>query len=430
MNLALLTVLAFAPGDAWYGEFQPFDAVQTRIESIAGDSAWATSFEVGTSIEGRAIDGLRITAAPPGTSPPTVLVLGTQHAREWLSPMVTLCIAEHLAAGDTGVDVLERLQFVFVPVVNPDGYVYSWEADRFWRANRRPGGGVDLNRNWATMWGLGTGGPGTQTYPGTAAFSEPETAAIVGLADDHEVVVFVDYHSPVNLVLIPFAFTSDPGPREEEQLEWGEAMSTAIESVNGLPHEVRKPGQGMPSGGLAQDWFADDQGALAFTIELRGGGSSGFDPPADVIVPTCAENWAGFLELAQRTSAAYGIDPPKGTTGGFGGTEGDVSTSRGAGQTSDSAEATGPGASAGTEGSGGTTGAASAVNVDDDAGTGVFDPATETNAAAGERDGRGCGCQAPGGNSSDRFWAFLVLAGMCERRRRLQKRRKRKVQPR
>lgn len=408
MNLAVLALFAFVPQDAWYEEFQPLDAVQTQLDTIASDHEVATMLEVGTSIEGRAIRGLRVSAAPANTDPPTVLVLGTQHAREWLSPMVTTCIAEHLAAGDAGPDVLERLQFVFVPVVNPDGYVYSWEADRFWRSNRRPGGGVDLNRNWATMWGLGTGGVGTQTYPGTAAFSEPETAAIVDLANAHDVVVFLDYHSPVNLVLIPFAFTSDPGPREEEQLEWGEAVSTAIEAVNGLPHDVRKPGQGMPSGGLAQDWFADDQGALAFTIELRGGGSSGFDPPAELIVPTCAENWAGFLELAQRTSDAYGVDPPGGTTGGQGDTDGDVATTGGAGQTSDSAGATGLGSS---------TVAGETSSVDPNTSADTTADTGDTDPAAADRDAEGCGCRSqPNDAALSGLWILLAIAGVRRRR--------------
>lgn len=408
MNLALLALLAFVPEDAWYEEFRPLDDVQTQLDAIAARYEAATTLEVGTSIEGRALRGLRITAAPAGTDPPTVLVLGTQHAREWLSPMVTMCIAEHLAAGDGGADVLERLQFIFVPVVNPDGYVYSWETDRFWRANRRPGGGVDLNRNWATMWGLGTGGPGTQTYPGTTAFSEPETAAIVDLADTNDVVVFVDYHSPVNLVLIPFGFTSDPGPREEEQLAWGEAISTAIESVNGLPHDVRKPGQGMPSGGLAQDWFADAQGALSFTIELRGGGGSGFDPPADVIVPTCAENWAGFQELAQRTSDAYGVDPPSGTTGGPDDTGGEVST---AGQSSNSTGDTNPGTSATTDGT-------SSVGADEDTTATPTAAATDTDAPPVDGDAEGCGCRTqPREAVVNGLWGLLALAGIRRRRR-------------
>ena len=80
-------------------------------------------------------------------------------------------------------DLLKSVEFIFVPFVNPDGYVvslplpwlyivfnnlllvvmvalshlkYSWSDDRMWRKNRRKGGrcdGVDLNRNYNSKWG-------------------------------------------------------------------------------------------------------------------------------------------------------------------------------------------------------------------------------------------------------------------------------------
>ena len=79
-----------------------------------------------------------------------------QHAREWISPMTVMYIAERLASTyetDPRVRaILDRAEFIFVPVVNTDGYVYTWTTERFWRKNRRNNGGgsygVDLNRNW------------------------------------------------------------------------------------------------------------------------------------------------------------------------------------------------------------------------------------------------------------------------------------------
>lgn len=32
--------------------------------------------------------------------------------------------------------LLERVEFIIVPVVNPDGYEYSWDVNRLWRKNR------------------------------------------------------------------------------------------------------------------------------------------------------------------------------------------------------------------------------------------------------------------------------------------------------
>jgi len=53
-----------------------------------------------------------------------------------------------------GLQLLDEAEFVIIPVLNVDGYVYTWTNDRLWRKNRRPppaGGtcyGIDLNRNY------------------------------------------------------------------------------------------------------------------------------------------------------------------------------------------------------------------------------------------------------------------------------------------
>lgn len=59
--------------------------------------------------------------------------------------------------------LLDTYDWYFLPVVNPDGYEYSWEGDRYWRKNTRLGAlcdGVDLNRNfdqaWMSKYGLNT----------------------------------------------------------------------------------------------------------------------------------------------------------------------------------------------------------------------------------------------------------------------------------
>src|SRR4029453_7368841 len=119
-----------------------------------------------------------------------VMFIGTQHAREWISPMTVMYIADRLLAGyasDPNIKaLLDNVEFVLVPVVNADGYVYTWSTDRYWRKNRRDnagteGDGGDTNRNWGYKWGLDIGSsadPCSEVYRGTAAFSEPEPLVI------------------------------------------------------------------------------------------------------------------------------------------------------------------------------------------------------------------------------------------------------------
>lgn len=86
---------------------------------------------------------------------------------------------------------VQNTEFFIMPVVNPDGYRYSYTKDRLWRKNRRYNGkcyGVDLNRNFPYKWGtehvLINNGPRAQKnvcneiYEGPTAVSEAESLAI------------------------------------------------------------------------------------------------------------------------------------------------------------------------------------------------------------------------------------------------------------
>ncbi|MBL8747331.1 MAG: hypothetical protein JNK58_13380, partial [Phycisphaerae bacterium] len=154
-------------------------------------------FSAGLSLQNRPIDGLRITTPTPVGAPtkPIFLITATQHAREWAAGSSAMWIADRLArlygTDPVVTSLLDNVDFRIIPVVNPDGYVYTFPTaqgggnSRLWRKNRRlnSGGsfGVDLNRNWSVGWGLNGGSSSSQSsdvYRGTAAFSEPETVVV------------------------------------------------------------------------------------------------------------------------------------------------------------------------------------------------------------------------------------------------------------
>ena len=77
-----------------------------------------------------------------------------------------------------------QVTWIIYPLLNPDGYAYSWNVDRLWRKNRRFNQGstcigVDLNRNYDINWmEEGTSSnPCSNTYGGTESFSESESQA-------------------------------------------------------------------------------------------------------------------------------------------------------------------------------------------------------------------------------------------------------------
>ena len=311
----------------WYSDFKTWDQVNTRLHQIElFNPDVATVFTVGTTHEGRTIQGIRITAPGDATNRRQVLWNGCQHAREWVAVMVPMYIIEEIVAGwneDAEIQsLLETTEIIVVPIVNPDGYEYTYAVggDRFWRKNRRDNPdfceGVDLNRNWGYDW---NGGDSTSTnmcsdvYVGPSAFSEPEVQAMRDLVNSlPNLVAHIDFHSYSQLVLEPWASSNNPPPRENIVKTLSGEISEEIFSVHGETYVAGTGGDLLYlADGVFPDWTTSN-GALSYTVELRPDGSPGFDLPPEEILPTCEENFAGAMAMFRFVNQLLVISLPNG----------------------------------------------------------------------------------------------------------------------
>lgn len=110
--------------------------------------------DAGRSYEGHPLKGVKLSKKANNTA---VFIEGGIHAREWISPATaTFILNELLTSQDKDVQyIAENFDWIFFPVINPDGYKATFEKDRMWRKTRQPFGicrGTDLNRNWASAW--------------------------------------------------------------------------------------------------------------------------------------------------------------------------------------------------------------------------------------------------------------------------------------
>lgn len=146
------------------------------------------TFVVGETFEKRKILGLKIsTALKKNLNKSAVFIEGGIHAREWISPAVVTYVIKKVLWHKNDNKIREALplfDWYFVPVLNPDGYEYtfnevsSWSRlffvlfelyvlhfknHRLWRKNKSYNRlknplkapeciGVDLNRNWDFKW--------------------------------------------------------------------------------------------------------------------------------------------------------------------------------------------------------------------------------------------------------------------------------------
>lgn len=146
------------------------------------------------TIQGRNIWWLKISDNPNiDENEPELFYNALHHAREaaGLSQIIFYMwyMLENYATNPDIKFLVDNTEMYFVPCVNPDGYEYNRTTNPggggMWRKNRRNNGstfGVDLNRNYGYNWGYDNMGSSptssSDTYRGTAAFSEPETQAI------------------------------------------------------------------------------------------------------------------------------------------------------------------------------------------------------------------------------------------------------------
>jgi len=316
---------ASAHDDAWFSNYKQFADIISYFNTIAAMHPQIASMsDVGDSLLGNDIYSLTLTGPETAgnlvADRPVVLWNGGQHAREWVSPMTVSYIASKLAddyGSDPRVtDIIDHTRIVIVPVMNPDGYLYTWSGERFWRKNRRNNGdgtfGVDLNRNWGYEWGGDGASPFSDddTYHGPSAFSEPETQVMRDLASSYgdELVSHIDYHTYSQLILWPFGYAEGVQTPEPDRTFFDElstAMSDEILAYSGVFYDPIQSVDLYPAAGTCSDWHYGDLGVKSLTIELRpsaGAGFDGFDPDPSVILPTARENYEAAKLFVERTT--------------------------------------------------------------------------------------------------------------------------------
>ncbi len=184
----------------------------------------SSKINIGTTWENRVIYAVKISDNPEineSATEPGVYFDGLHHAREPITLEVQLYYMWYLLENyNTNPEVqylVNNREIFFVPIANPDGYVYNQTTNPNgggnWRKNRRlnsPGVyGVDLNRNYSYGWGYDNGSsndPSSDTYRGPYALSEPEPQAIKNFLLEKQPEVAFSIHSTAGSVLNPYSY--------------------------------------------------------------------------------------------------------------------------------------------------------------------------------------------------------------------------------
>jgi murein tripeptide amidase MpaA len=309
-----------------------------------------------------------------GRNRAAVCFIGGVHGREWGSPDILVYFAMRLLRayrerksirlGNKLFSaaqirrIVETMDVIVFPQVNPDGRRFSMERHPMWRKNRRPAPrgrghkcvGVDVNRNFPFLWRFdryfapqtvqSSFKPGDyETYVGTREASEPETRNVIWLLDRFpNIRYFVDLHSYGETILHSWgsddnqsenpdmsfrnkAYDGKRGlihddvyrehmPAEDEKaaVGMGRHMAASIERVRGRQYRVQQSVGLYPTTASSDDYaysrhLVDPKKGkiIAFTVEWgRSRAATPFHPRYDEMRRVMREVSAGLLECCLR----------------------------------------------------------------------------------------------------------------------------------
>lgn len=267
------------------------------------------------SIQNRELWYVKISDNPTvDENEPQLLYNSLHHAREAasLSQLIFFMyyMLENYATNPDIKFLVDNTEMYFIPCVNPDGYVYNQtiqpNGGGMWRKNRRNNGstfGVDLNRNYGHNWGYDNVGSSptssSDTYRGTAAFSEPETQIVRNFCNTHTFVTALNAHTYGNLLIYPWGYLpSFYTPDSATFVNWSVHLTEQTRFLYGTGDQTVN----YVTNGDSDDWMYGEQSSkpkiMSITPEA-GAAADGFWPASSRIIDICKTTLHQNITLAK-----------------------------------------------------------------------------------------------------------------------------------
>ncbi|MEJ1280506.1 plastin 3 (T-isoform) [Cricetulus griseus] len=141
-------------------------------------------------------------------------------------PLYVLKVTQFYGKEKMYTSLLRHVDFYIMPVMNVDGYDYTWKTNRMWRKNRSVYKnnrcvGTDLNRNFASKHWCEEGASSfscSETYCGLYPESEPEVKAVANFlrSNINHIKAYISMHSYSQQILFPYSYNRSKSRDHEE----------------------------------------------------------------------------------------------------------------------------------------------------------------------------------------------------------------------
>ena len=290
-------------------------SAKAPISDFETEGVEPAGYNITPGIGGNNILWVRISDNPDTDTEgePQMLYTSLHHAREPASMQQLIFYMWYLLENyDSDPEIqaiVDNTELVFVPVVNPDGYLFNQftnpNGGGLWRKNRNNGNGVDNNRNYDYhingnpnngSWGGpgSSGNPNSCTFRGSGPFSEIENQAIKWFVEQNDFAAAMNNHTFGQILFFPFGYADVPTPEENVY----DAINPVLVSQNGFD-----PRRDSPFSGDSDDFMYGTVGThdriFAFTPEI----GNQFWPPAGEILGINQSMVFFNMQIAQMVNA-------------------------------------------------------------------------------------------------------------------------------
>ncbi len=243
----------------WAGGYHTFKTVKETLDTLVTTYPSLVKLEVyGQSEEGRNLYALKVSDnVASQEAEPEIMITSATHGDEPMSVEVLLGLLDRLLKGYGNDPRLTRyvneMQIYFLPVINPDGYV----------RDARYANGVDPNRDYPLP-----GGPAKRS---NACISN-----VIDFFKSHFFVGSMDFHTHGEMIMYPWAYTSNPVQAIWENIF--ETLTGKMAQTNGYVHgQISQVIYEAP--GSSADYYFHTQGTIALGIEIA---SSSYLPASTI----------------------------------------------------------------------------------------------------------------------------------------------------
>lgn len=315
-----------AMSEIFFNEYRPLDTIYSWLDLIQQSYPQLVNIEtIGRTYEDRPYEVVHVSIPSDDIEhhkKKTIVITAGVHAREWISVSTSLYLiyemVQYYESNPENHKILANLDFLFIPVLNPDGYVYTWEHDRLWRKNRQVTKtssescvGIDIDHSYDYHWTHSSDNVCGEEYSGEVPFEAYESRIwdeyLNATNHNHTIWGYLDLHSYSQEILMPYAYSCEQLPRDEEnliELAYGIAKAIRMQlgkNYNVLPACLDRDSDLIPDlgAGTALDYMYHNRAYWAYQLKLRDSGSHGFLLPHKYIGPVGKEIYEGFRYFCQ-----------------------------------------------------------------------------------------------------------------------------------